>query len=136
MTALYREFTLSNAEVWSRLQTLVRDNAKAMIEKGTPLRIIVTSEERKRNVEQNRRLWGHVYKCIVEQAWVNEEQFDAEVWHEFFARKFLPHDDVRLPNGEVVTRRKSTTELTVGEFTDFMQAVELYAMTDLGVQFE
>ena len=56
MTSLYREFVLHSSTHWKTLAAFVRANAKAACESGKPLRVIVTSSERKRNAEQNARL--------------------------------------------------------------------------------
>lgn len=133
---MYREFVLRSPAVWKALVSVVKANAKACADKGTPLRVILTSEEQKRNPEQNRRLWGHLYKQIAEQAWINGRQYDAEVWHEMLARKFGVCDDFELPTGEVVVVRRSTTKMSVHEFTEYMDRVEAYAATELGVVFE
>ena len=136
MTHLYREFHLRDIGIWNTFVAFVGSNAKAMAEAGTPLRIIVTSAEAKRNSEQNKRYWGLVLKTIAANAWVNGQQFSADVWHEYFARKFGVCEDVTLPGGEVVTRRRSTTDMSVSEFTTYMGEVEAYAAQQLGVSFE
>jgi len=135
MTALYREFPLRNPSVWLALVAFVKANAAACMDRGRPLRVIVTEDEKKRNTEQNRRLWGYLYKTIAEQAWVDGKQFSKEVWHEHFARMFGVCEEMILPDGEIITRRKSTTEMTVGEFADFMTQIEVYAAQELGVEW-
>lgn len=134
--ALYREFTLKNGGVWSALVAFVRANAPSFADKGEPLRVIVTAEERQRNAQQNRFYWGGVLKAISEQAWVEGRQFDKDAWHEYFARKYGVLDELTLPDGEIITRRKSTTQMSVGEFSAYLNDVQAYATTDLGVQFE
>jgi len=136
MTALYREFPLRNPSVWLALVAFVKANAAACMDRGRPLRVIVTEDEKKRNTEQNRRLWGYLYKTIAEQAWVDGKQFSKEVWHEHFARMFGVCEEMILPDGEIITRRKSTTEMTVGEFADFMTQIEVYAAQELGVEWQ
>ena len=136
MTHLYREFHLRDIGIWNTFVAFVGSNAKAMADAGTPLRLIVTSAETKRNSEQNKRYWGLVLKTIAANAWVNGQQFSADVWHEYFARKFGVCEDVTLPGGEVVTRRRSTTDMSVSEFTTYMGEVEAYAAQQLGVSFE
>lgn len=136
MTHLYREFILRSPEVWSVLVAFVRANAKAMADAKTPLRVIVTASEAKRNSEQNKRYWGFVLKTIAASAWVDGKQFPADTWHEFFARKFGVCEDVTLPGGEVISRRRSTTDMTVSEFTAYVAEVEAHAMSHLGVTFE
>lgn len=136
MTALYREFPLRSPSVWLALVAFVKANAAACVDRGRPLRVIVTEDDKKRNTEQNRRLWGYLYKTIAEQAWVDGKQFSKEVWHEHFARMFGVCEEMILPDGEIITRRKSTTEMTVGEFADFMTQIEVYAVQELGVEWQ
>jgi hypothetical protein len=134
--ALYREFTLRNTNVWSALVALVKANAGTFADKGQPLRVIVTSEEKKRNAEQNRFYWGVILRDITEQAWVDGRQFDKDTWHEYLARKFGVCEDVTLPDGEVIVRRKSTADMTIGEFSTYITQVQAHAAGTLGVQFE
>ncbi|KVV22326.1 recombinase [Burkholderia multivorans] len=134
--ALYREFTLKNGGVWSALVAFVRANAPTFASKGEPLRVIVTAEERQRNQQQNRFYWGAVLKQISEQAWVEGRQFDKDAWHEYFARKYGVCDELVLPDGEIITRRKSTTQMSVGEFSTYLNQIQAYAAGELGVEFE
>ncbi len=132
---IYREFALRQPSVWSALTAFVKANYEAVIHKGHMLRIIVTEEERKRSTEQNRRYFGYVLKTIADQAWVDGRQFNADVWHEYFARKFGICEDVTLPDGEVIVRRKSTTDMSVGDFADYMTRVEVDAAQSFGVEW-
>lgn len=134
-TALYREFTLKNVGVWSALVAFVKANAPSFADKGEPLRIIVTAEERQRNAQQNRFYWGAVLKAIADQAWVEGRQFDKDAWHEYFARKYGVCDELILPDGEIITRRKSTTQMSIGEFSEYLNDVQSYATGELGVEF-
>lgn len=134
MADLYREFTIRNEGNWRAFCVFMKANNPACIEAGKPLRLIVTQSDAKRNTEQNRRLWGYVYRTIAEQAWVDGKQYSADVWHEYFARKFGVCEDVTLPDGEIIVRRKSTTQMTVKEFADYMTRIEVEAGTELGVE--
>lgn len=136
MSEVYREFTLRNPSVWQSLAAFVRANAAACLSNGKPLRVIITAEEKKRNNEQNKFYWGAVLSAIAEQAWVNGRQYDKDTWHEYLARRFGVQEEVTLPDGEIVTRRKSTTQMTVGEFSEYLNRVQAYAATELGVEFE
>lgn len=135
-TALYREFTLKNGGVWNAVVAFIKANAPIFADKGEPLRLIVTAEERQRNQQQNRFYFGAVLKQVSEQAWVNGTQYDKDTWHEYFARKYGILDELTLPDGEIITRRKSTTQMSVGEFSEYLDAVQSYAGGTLGVQFE
>lgn len=133
---LYREFTLRNGGMWAAVVAFVKANAPSFAENGTPLRLIVTAEEKKRNEAQNKFYWGAVLKQIAEQAWVNGRQFDKDTWHEYLSRLHGVCEDVTLPDGEIVSRRKSTTQMSVGEFSSYTAAVQAYAANNLGVSFE
>lgn len=136
MTAIYREFTLRAPSAANALTAFLRQNAGAAVERGKPLRVIVTEDEKRRNNEQNKRLWKAVYEQIAAQAWVNSQQFSKDAWHEHIAGLFMPKIEIVTPFGEIITRRKSTSELTVSEFSEYMQKAEAYAATELGVCFE
>jgi len=135
MSALYREFVLRGPGVWPAVIAFVKANAASFAEKGEPLRLIFTSDEKKRNAEQNRFYWGVVLRDIAEQAWINGRQFNKDVWHEYLARMYGVCEDVTLPDGEIIVRRKSTTQMSVGEFSTYLNEVQAYATGTLGVEF-
>lgn len=83
--------------------------------------------ERRRSI-QNRRYWA-VLNEIADQL-----GYDDETWHHYFARRFIGVKDVRLPDGEIIHVGQSTTELSVGEFTDYMTSIEAWAV-EKGVIF-
>ena len=132
---LYREFRLTNPCVWPGFVAFIKANARAMLESGHPLRLIVTSDDRKRNAEQNARYWA-MMKEISESAWVEGRQYSKGIWHEHFARMFLPLSEAILPTGEIIQIRETTAKLTVGAFSEYMDQVEAYAATNLGVEFK
>jgi hypothetical protein len=135
MNTIYKEYVLTGKSVWHSLRELVRANAVAMNERGTPLRIIVTSSDRKRSSEQNAFYWSAVLRDIADQAWVIGQQFTADVWHEHYARMFGVCEDVTLPTGEVIVRRKSTTDMKVSEFSEYLSQVQADAAQNHGVRF-
>ncbi|WP_369050490.1 recombination protein NinB [Burkholderia gladioli] len=134
--ALYREFVIRNGSIWSNVVAFVRANAKVFADRGEPLRVIVTAEERQRNAAQNRLYWGAILRSIAEQAWVDGRQFDKDAWHEYFARLYGVADELTLPNGEIILRRKSTSQMSVGEFSTYLNQIQAYAANTLGVEFE
>lgn len=133
---LYREFRLQGNSQWQAFKAFVGANAKAAADSGKPLRLIVTADEAKRNVQQNRFYWGAVITPIAEQAWVDGRQFDKDTWHEYFGRLYGVCEDVTLPDGEVIVRRKSTTAMTIAEFSEYLERVQLHATEQLGVELQ
>ncbi|ATF87558.1 recombination protein NinB [Burkholderia gladioli] len=134
--ALYREFVIRNGSIWSNVVAFVRANAKVFADRGEPLRVIVTAEERQRNAAQNRLYWGAILRSISEQSWVDGRQFDKDAWHEYFARLYGVSDELTLPDGEIILRRKSTSQMSVGEFSTYLNQIQAYAANTLGVEFE
>lgn len=135
MTAIYREFVLSSESVASALWAFLRCNWRALAGTEKPLTIVVTNDAKKRNSQQNRRYWKAVLQPIAEQAIVGGRTFSPEVWHEHFASRYCPHAEYHMPDGSIRRVRKSTAELTVREFAEYMQIVEAEAASELGVQF-
>lgn len=98
----------------------------AAIDPKHPLCVIVRPYERARSSEQNRRYWA-MLRDVSEQARPQGVVFEPKSWHEYFAEKWLPHTDVCLPNGRVVSSRSSTTDLSAQAFSDYMTKIEVWA---------
>lgn len=134
-SALHREFVIDSLQRWNAAQAFVESNREAMIQAKNPLRLIITTEEAKRNAEQNKYYWKAVITQIAKQVWIEGKQFSKEAWHEMAARKFGACKDVELPNGEIVIKRLSTTEMGVREFAHYIEEVMAWAASELGVIF-
>ncbi|WP_181264125.1 recombination protein NinB, partial [Pseudomonas aeruginosa] len=80
----------------------------------------------KRSIEQNKRYWS-LLRELAAVAWIDNRQFDDQVWHEQFKRWFIGCEDVKLPDGSTELRGISTTKLTVDEFGIYMTKIEAWA---------
>jgi hypothetical protein len=134
--ALYREFVLKSPGIWPTVLAFIKANATACAEKGTPIRLIVTADERRRTNESNRYYWGVVLRGIAEQAWVDGRQYDKDTWHEYFADLYGVKAEKQLPDGRLLLVRKSTSDYSVGEFSDYLTLVQAHAANDFGVSFD
>lgn len=136
--ALYREFVLDGPSVAKILWNFLKSNCKAFSDRGTPLRVIVTEEEMDRLDVQIAYYFGPCMKQICEQAWVEGRQYSKEVWHEHFAKQFLPAKELVLPDGEIVLKRGSIArgKISFKAMTKFLLEVESCAASELGVIFE
>jgi hypothetical protein len=129
---MQRLFVLREAVHLANLVAFLTANWKAFADQGKYLAVTVALYKSRRSLDQNRRYFGPaVLGAIAEQAWIEGRQYDKESWHEYFKRTFI--GVVELPDG--ATRAMSSSELGVEEFSAFMQQVEVYAATVLGVQF-
>lgn len=138
VNSLYREFTLRSPADAGAMVNFIKSNAAAFVDKGTPLRVIVTEEEMDRLDEQIKYYFGVVVKAIAEQVWVAGRQFDKDVWHEQLAKQFLPTKELVMPDGEIVLKRSSIArgQISLKRMGKYLQEVEAYAATEHGVRFE
>ncbi len=136
MATIYREFPIRSVAAWQAVVAFVKANARACIDAEKPLRIIVSQDDRKRTTEQNRYFHGPVLDAITEQAYWNGRQFPKEFWKEYFRRRYLLKGEYVTPDGEMVQVYYSTSELNVGQMTEFMEKVFAEATTTWGVMFE
>lgn len=126
---LSRQFVLYGPAQAQMLHAFLKSNAAAMAQQGRPLAVTVEEHKAKRSGAQNRRYWA-LLNQISEGAFVAGRQFNADAWHEHFKRQFIGIEDT--PGGDTVGI--STTTLNTAEFTDYMDRIEAFAATDLGLE--
>jgi hypothetical protein len=132
---LYREFVFRSPTAWHSFSRFIKDNAQACIERGSPLRVIVTEEDADRLDEQIAYYFGIVVQSTAEQAWIGGRQYSKEVWHEQFSQMFLPQKEIVLPTGQQVLKRQSIARGHIGvrAMAKFTKEVEAYVTQELGV---
>lgn len=121
------------------LRTLPLDDKK-------PLEVLVREEVKARKLDQNALMWAGPLKDIAEQAWIDQRQYSAAVWHEFFKSQFLPEfydpdlckDEKYLKwdegpgGGQVLVG--SSTDLTIKGFAQYLEQIHAFG-ANLGVEF-
>jgi len=109
-----------------------RDRASAWLAKipvDEVMELSLKAYKPTRSQEQNRRYWLIVGKVS------DHTGHDPADLHEMFKAKFLGAEEKEL-NGEKITTVKSSAKLKVGEFRDYMERVEAWAVETLGVWLE
>lgn len=86
---------------------------------GTKVTLEVHTRKAKRTEQQNRYYWGVYLPLIARET----GEADLDALHELFKGKFLAEGIVEVL-GEKVRKKKSTTELGVGEFCEFIINIE------------
>jgi len=116
-----------------------------------PLEAVLREPQKQRSPDANARMWAGPLKDIERQAWVDDgsgkkRRYRDVVWHDYFKRAYLPeeHEDgitkegyakwSTAPDGERVLVG-STTQLTPRGFSQYLAAIEAYAVSELGVKF-
>ena len=80
--------------------------------------------EEKRSSEQNKRYWKLL--SLLAQKPVQGEIYSSKLWHIYFKFKFLGADDIKLPNGKILTEPKGTSDLDKKQFNEYMLEVEVW----------
>ena len=86
---------------------------------GEEVTLMIHNRKPKRSEQQNRYYWGAFLPKVAEETGEN----DLDKLHELFKGKFLTQGVVEVL-GEKVRLKKSTTELGVGEFTQYIMDIE------------
>lgn len=130
MASLSKTFVLRTEGNTAALWTFLKQNAKAMAEAGKPLAVTVSEHKERRSRDQNKRYWA-LLTCMSEQVWIGGKQFAPETWHEHMRESFAPKEDA--PSGGLIAM--STSRMDVEQFSAYMLAVELYAISEHQVEF-
>ncbi len=114
--------------------------AQELIARGKRARIVSQEDEDDRSVKANRYYWGVVLKEISEQASINGQRWSQDAFHELFKRQFLGFEIKKYTvagrkKKQVIRRLRSTTDLSVKRFAEYIEKIQAMAVTDLGVQF-
>lgn len=118
----------------------------APVDAKKPLEMLLREEVKARKPDQNALMWAGPLKDIAEQAWIEERQHSAAIWHEYFKRHLLPDQyDPELcrnenyvkwdfdPGGDRVLAA-SSTDLTVKGFAEYIEQIHAFGAS-LGVQY-
>lgn len=126
---LQRTFIVRDREAAARVAAFVQAN----VSPSRPLAVVVTEPRARRSLEQNDALHA-IIREIAREAYVDGKQYSASAWKEFFRERFIPGERVELPDGRAVMRQRSTTELSVAEMSELIEAIRAYAAHNLGLE--
>jgi len=101
--------------------TLARNN-------GRDVWVTVTRQQHIRSLSQNRYYHGVVVDMIA--GYIGESR---EETHELLKQRFLAQRDIELLDGKHIQMPPSTRLLTIEQFTEFINAVKVWAEQFLGL---
>lgn len=100
-------------------------------------RIVITLADPVRSVKQNAFYHVAYVEPITRALREAGTETTHEITHEWLARKYLPSAPIIMPDGVEILRRKSTTELTSSEFTEYLENIRADRIVmQLGLFFE
>ena len=126
---MQRLFVLRDESHALALYAFLRANWKSMADAGRPLALFVTEHKAKRNTQQNSLYWALLGQ-IAEEGWLDGQRFGAEAWHEYFKRQYIGY--IEVPDGTLTGI--STTTLDVHAFADYIDKIQEYAASELGME--
>ena len=127
-------FILDQPERLRALDAYVKANWLGAVKRGRPLLVTLEDDIRQRSLEQNKRMHA-LFQEIAESAVIDGRRFSADAIKEFARRRFIGTEEIDLPDGTRIVRGISTTTLTVSQCAEFMEQLEAWAVTELGMEF-
>lgn len=97
-----------------------------LLKEGKPFNVTIKACNPKRSIPQNRTYWMWI-NCIHD-----DTGNDQDVLHEIFKKKFLGYDSHEL-DGITIERPRSTTNLSTVEFSAYMEKLQAWAGSELGM---
>lgn len=117
-------FFLRDAQIVAKLKSWLDANWER---EGNAWMVEIAPESSKRTDRQRRYYWASL-QDLSEDAPI---KYSKEVWHEYFRKLFLPL--VELPDGSTVPM--STNHLTVREANEYLDQINRWTSTELGIPF-
>ena len=98
-----------------------------------PIEVTVKEYEQNRSAAQNRLMHQWFNKISEHYFLTHGEAYAPLAWKEMLKEKFLGFDMIEMPDGSIKAITKHTSDCTVKELTVFMEKMEHYAVTELGL---
>ena len=120
--------------------TTVAPFVKQKLELGQRLLVHVEVLEDDRSLKQNAFYWKAVLEQIAQGATLGGVRYTADAWHEYFKRTILGYEIKKVAvagskRKKVIRRLKSTTGLSVRAMSKYLEQVQAFAATELGITF-
>lgn len=97
--------------------------------------VIITIDEYVKNrTNAQNRLMHQWFNKISEHYFLTAgEAYAPLAWKEMLKEKFLGFDMIEMPDGSVKAITKHTSDCNTKELTEFLEKVDYYAVTELGL---
>jgi hypothetical protein len=89
--------------------------------------ITINLKREKRSVSQNSLYWLWI-GCICDETGGDKEEVHNELRY-----SYLPSESVRTMGREIILRPISTTKLDTGQFKNYLDRIQVFASTELGI---
>ncbi|MBJ9663175.1 hypothetical protein [Burkholderia gladioli] len=135
---VFRAFSLRTPMVWKAIVEVVRAHAKAYIDRGTPLVVVITSPEHDA-LDSQRAYWHSVVLPQIAEHIADGDGClrDVTYWHEYLVLEFLGMTETASESGKIRRQRRSTArgKITIGEYSDLITRAQAWA-AQRGVEWD
>lgn len=112
----------------------IRDRATADVARlpvaDAPWEITIKPFRRSRSLSQNNLLHLWLQTISTHYAETHGEWHSPEVWKQYVKSLFLGEESKEI-NGKIITITRHTSELTVPEFTELLEKIDMWCATEL-----
>lgn len=127
-----RSFRIETREALMRVASML---SKMIVSAEKPL-LVEVSDWKAPKTRAQEKLFHSILGDVAENLEVRGRKFSLESWKEYFARKYLGVVEIVMPDGEIVTRRRSTAEANVGEYNRMIDSTLAELAADYGYMSE
>lgn len=119
----------------------IRDRAAADVarvpvadDKGRPrFQVVIKPFKRSRSLAQNSILHLWMQHISTHYAETHGEWHAPEVWKQYLKALFLGEQSSEMPGGRIVTITRHTSALSVGEFTELLEKIDMWCAEELSL---
>ena len=98
-----------------------------------PLRVLVEPYKKNRSLAQNSLMWLWLNQMAKTLQVEHGVKADSEGLKQYFQEKWLGYKAVWIDEERMYKRVIGTSELNTAQFTEFLQQIEAYAASELGM---
>lgn len=101
---------------------------------GKAVEIRIGPARKARSLAQNRCLHG--WMKAISDWWedASGQRISPEAWKLWFKREYLGESASQMPDGKVVITVRESSSLSVAEFVDFLNRIEVWALNQDGLE--
>ena len=126
-----RRYILRDADIRERAAGEV-SRLPVADDKGRPrFELVIKPYRRNRSLVQNNLLHMWMQHISTHYAETHGEWHAPEVWKEHLKALFLGQESHAMPDGKIVTITRHTSDLSVTEFTEFLEKVDMWCAEEL-----
>jgi len=95
-------------------------------------KVTIEPYKAKRSVSQNRLLWLWMNEISNKYYETRGKLYSPDMWAEYFKQNFIESAITEI-RGEAIKMAKTTTQMTTKEFTDYLEKIDIYVVSELDI---